>query len=187
MARQGNTDTDMGLENIFKEMEKLKSMCVKVGIPEDAETGDGLHIAQYAAWNELGVRNKDDSGWYIPPRPFMRNTADGKRGKIQEAIDKYIGSVLQGKADTKTALSGMGEAVVGLTKDTIKEGPWEKNSPITIHGTNPKIPGKRRKSTYQFIKGKGSSKPLIDTGIMKNSIQYIIEQNGKEIARGRGK
>jgi hypothetical protein len=192
----------MGLANIFKEMEKLKRMTVKVGLPDGSgeakdDTGKQLLIAQYAAWNELGVKNKDNTGWYIPPRPFMRNTADGKREKIQEAIDKNIGLVQHGKADAKTALRGLGETVVGLTKRTITEGPWAANSDVTIHGTQAVVVGKETKvskktgKTYtktikkQFIKGKKSSKPLIDTGAMKNSIQYVTELNGTEIDRGK--
>jgi hypothetical protein len=202
MARQGNTDTDMGLENILKEMEKLKDMTVKVGLPVgsgeyDDDNGKKLLIAQVAAWNELGVKNKDDTGWYIPPRPFIRTTADSKREKIQEAIDKNIGLVLHGKADAKTALGGVGEAVVGLIKDTIREGPWDPNSEVTIHGSDSVVVGKETKvskktgKTYtktikkQFIKGKKSSKPLIDTGTMRNSIQYVTEKNGTEIGRGK--
>jgi hypothetical protein len=196
MAAHGTTDTDMGLKNILKEMEKLKEMTVKVGIPEDAKAG-GLHIAQYAAWNELGVKNKDNTGWYIPPRPFIRNTADGKRGKIQEAIDKNLGRVQNGKAVAKTALGRLGEAVVGLIKGTISEGPWTPNSKVTIHGTAAVVVDKETKvskktgKTYtktikkQFIKGKKSSKPLIDTGTMRRSIQYVTEKNGVEIDRGK--
>jgi hypothetical protein len=195
--KKGPIDKDLGLGDIFKEMDKLKEMTVKVGIPEDANA-DGLHIAQYAAWNELGVMKKDNSGWYIPPRSFMKNTADGKREKIQEAIDKNIGLVQNGKADAKTALGRVGEAVVGLTKDTIKEGPWDPNSEVTIHGSDAVVIGKETKISKKtgksytktikkkFIEGKrGSSKPLIDTGAMKDSIQYIIEQNGIEIGRGK--
>jgi hypothetical protein len=202
MAQKGYTDTDMGLKGIFREIEKLKEMTVKVGLPEGSDEheddeGKKVLIAQYAAWNELGVRNKDNTGWYIPPRPFMRNTADGKRGKIQEAIDKNIGLVLQGKADAKTALRGVGDGLVRLTKDTIKEGPWEPNSKVTIHGTVAVVVDKETKvskktgKTYtktikkQFIKGKKSSKPLINTGIMRMSIQYVIEENGTEIDRGK--
>lgn len=177
-AKDGIIDKDLGLEDIFKEMNALKEMTVKVGIPEDA-SADGLHIAQYAAWNELGVMKKDGSGWYIPPRPFMRTTADSKREKIQKAIDASIGLIQHGKTDAKTALGRVGEAFIGLIKETIKSGPWDKNSYITIHGT-PK--GKNGK---QFIKRKKSTKPLIDTGAMKNSIQYITERNGAEIDRGK--
>jgi hypothetical protein len=184
--KKGLIDQDLGLQEILKEMGKLKDMRVKVGIPEDAKKSNGLHIATYATYNELGVKNKG-GGWFIPPRPFMRNTADGKREKIQEAIDKNIGRVQQGKTDAKTALGLLGEAVVTLTNDTIREGPWEPNSKITINGLRQKD-GRRYvkgKDGKPLIKGKKSTKPLIHTGAMIESIQYIIEQNGKEIARGK--
>jgi hypothetical protein len=183
MANKGMIDKDLGLANIFKEMEKLKSMSAKVGLPEGSGEHDGVDIATYAAWNELGVMKKDGGGWAIPPRPFMRTAADAKREQIGQLMAHEVGKVADGKQTAKEAIDVAAEGLIGLIKQTIQQGPWEKNSEITIHGTNPKIPGKRRKSTYQFIKGKGSSKPLIDTGTMKNSIQAVILKNGVPIDR----
>jgi hypothetical protein len=50
---------------------------------------------------------------------------------------KTIGQVQTGKRDAKTALGKLGEDVVGLIKDTIRTGPWEKNSEFTISGRMP--------------------------------------------------
>jgi hypothetical protein len=115
MAKKGYTDTDMGLADIFKEMENLKSMCVKVGVTEDVGSNKGIHrvrkvgkngkkskrkvkventngptIAQYASWNELGVLGPPMSSgkWSIPPRPFVRGFADGKRELIAKTMEK---------------------------------------------------------------------------------------------------
>jgi hypothetical protein len=196
-TNKGIEDNDKGMNDILKEYDSLKKMILKVGIPEGSGEQDGVSIAQYASWNELGVMRKDKSGWYIPPRPFIRTTLDTKREKIAQAIDKNIGIVKEGNADAKTALARVGEAVAGLIKQTIREGPWEKNSDVTINGTQAVVVGKETKvskksgKTYtktikkQFIKGKKSNKPLIDTGTMRNSIQYVIESNGAEIARGK--
>jgi hypothetical protein len=42
----------------------------------------------------------------------------------------------------------------------------------------------RVKIVKPLIKGKKSSKPLIDTGTMRDSMQYIVERSGLEIQRG---
>jgi hypothetical protein len=164
--KSGNTDTDMGLNDILKEMEKLKDMTVKVGIPEGGGDNEGVSIAQYASWNELGVMKKGGGGWHIPPRPFIRTTIDSKREKIQQVIDFSVRKVQSGKADAVTALGLLGHTVVGLVKSTLKNGSWVPNSAAT-----------RRK--------KGSSKPLIDNGTLHQEIQYVIRENSSEVDRGK--
>jgi hypothetical protein len=173
MAKQGTTDTDMGLADIFKEIEKLKSMCVKVGIPEEtgSQKGEGgVTVAQYASWNELGVMNKDESGWFIPPRPFVRGWADAKREQISKTIDKLTSRVVDGKLKAEDAIRLLGEFGKSGIKSYVKNGSFTPNSDVTINGSKPDKSGKK------FIKGKGSSKPLIDTRRMVNAIEYQIIQ-----------
>jgi hypothetical protein len=175
MTQKGYVDKDLGLKNILKEVQKLKSMCVKVGVTEDvgAQTIDGgATLAQIASWNELGVMNKDNTGWFIPPRPFVRGFADGKREQIAKTMEKLGGLVTGGKLDAHTAIRQLGEFGMGGVKSYIKNGTFAPNSDITIHGTKPGKNGKK------FIKGKGSSKPLIDTkNLVNNGIRFqIIEK-----------
>jgi hypothetical protein len=179
MAAHGTTDTDMGLADILKEMEKLKTMCVKVGITKDAgeKTADsGATLAQIASWNELGVlrkpgKQKKGGKWFIPPRPFVRGWADGKREQIAKTLEKVGKLVSEGKHDAYTAIRRIGEYSQGGIKAYIKNGTFTPNSDVTIHGSKPDKNGK------QFIKPKKSTKPLIDTGTMRNSIRYqVIEK-----------
>jgi hypothetical protein len=185
---QGNTDTDMGLKNIFKEMEKLKSMCVKVGVTEDVGSNKGMHrvrkvgksgkktkqkvkventngptILQYAEWNELGVKGPpySETGggvWFIPPRPFVRGWADGKREQIAKTQERLTKQVTSGKIDADTAIRRLGEFGQSGIKSYIRNGPHIQNADSTVAK-------------------KGSSKPLIDTGTLRNSIRYqVIEK-----------
>jgi hypothetical protein len=163
MAAQGNTDTDLGMEAILKEMEELKSMCVKVGVTEDAgaqTTESGATIAQIASWNELGVMGPPLSQhgggkWFIPPRPFIRGFADGKREQIQKTLDKLGGLVSSGKLTAEMAMARLGEYGQSGVKSYIRNGPFTPNADSTIAK-------------------KGSSKPLIDTGTLRNSIRYQV-------------
>jgi hypothetical protein len=175
MAKHGVTVKDLGLKNILKETEKLKSLCVKIGVTEDVggkSVDGGPALARIAEWNELGVMNKDNTDWFIPPRPFIRGFADGKRELIAKTMDKLGGLVASGKLDAHTAIRQLGEEGMNGVKSYIdKDGSFTPNSDITINGTKPGKDGKK------FIKGKGSSKPLIDTGTMRNSIRFqIIEK-----------
>jgi hypothetical protein len=169
MAQQGNTDTDMGLENIFKEMEKLKSMCVKVGVTEDvgAQTVDGgLTLAEIATHNELGVLGPPfsqygDGKWFIPPRPFVRGFADGKRELTAKTMEKLTKLVSGGKLKAETAIRMLGEYGMDGVKSYIHNGEFTQNADSTIAK-------------------KGSSKPLIDQGerggLLGNIRFQIIEK-----------
>jgi hypothetical protein len=179
MAKRSYVYTDLGLEDILKEMEKLKSMCVKVGVTEDVGSKKGMHrvrktlksgkkskqkvkventsgptIAQYASWNELGVKN-EGGGWLIPPRPFVRGFADGKREQIAKTLEKVGKLVSEGKHDADTAIRRIGEYGQDGIKSYIRNGEFTPNADSTI--------AKKR-----------SSKPLIDTGTMRNSIRYQV-------------
>jgi hypothetical protein len=167
MAQKGNTDTDMGLEDIFKETEKLKSMCVKVGVTEDVgskTTEGGSTIAQIAERNELGVLGPPMSQygggkWFIPPRPFVRGWADGKREQIANTMERLGKQVASGKLDADTAIRRLGEFGQDGVESYIKNGPHIQNADSTI--------ARKRDST----------KPLIDNSTLLNSTRYqVIEK-----------
>jgi hypothetical protein len=154
-------------------------MCVKVGVTEDVgaqTTEGGATLAQIASWNELGVlgppMSQHGSGlWFIPPRPFVRGWADGKREQIAKTHEKLYGLVMGGKLKAEEAVRRLGEFGQSGVKSYIKHGSFTPNSDVTINGSKPGKNGKK------FIKGKGSSKPLIDTGTLRNSIRYqVIEK-----------
>jgi hypothetical protein len=169
MARKGTTDTDLGLEDIFKEMEKLNSMCVKVGITEDvgAQKVDGgdATLAEYATYNELGVKRKkkdededENAGgiWLIPPRPFVRGWADAKREQIAKTEEMLTKLVADGKLKAETAIRQLGEYGMDGVKSYVKHGSFIPNAKST----------KARK--------RGSSKPLIDTHTMINAVNFQV-------------
>jgi hypothetical protein len=168
MPQQGNTDTDMGLANIFKETEKLKSMCVKVGVTEDVGSkkheGSDATIAQIASWNELGVLGPPMSQhrggkWFIPPRPFVRGFADGKRELIAKTMEKLGGLVSGGKLKADTAIERLGEFAEDGVRSYIRNGSFTPNADSTI------------------ARKRGSTKPLQDMGTLKGSIRHqVIEK-----------
>jgi hypothetical protein len=160
-------DKDFGLENIFKEMDKLKSMCVKVGVTEDVGTqavDGGLTLAEIATHNELGVLgppfSQNGGGkWFIPPRPFVRGWADAKREEIANTKEKIARQVSGGKWSADDAIRRLGEYGQSGIKSFIRNGPFTPNADSTI------------------ARKRGSTKPLQDTGTLKNSIRYqVIEK-----------
>jgi hypothetical protein len=184
MADQGFTDTDKGMEKALAELAKLGNMYAKVGFPDnDDSNSDGVRIAQYAYWNENGVTSnknvlKKGKLWVLPPRPFMSQAVDNNEEQIVQTGEKLVKQVTEGKIDARTAMRRNAENMVSLIKMTIKNGDFKENADITINGTAPGKDGK------QFIRGKKSSKPLIDSGIMRDSVMYQIFENEAKVEEG---
>lgn len=147
------TDKDKGMQKILKELRKLNRVFVKVGILSSAGTIDGVAVAQYATWNENGVAGKGK--WKIPPRPFIKGWATTKSEEIKNTITKLYGQVASGQMSANTALNSLGVYAKSGIQAYIRQGNFVPNSPVTIML-------------------KGSSKPLIDTGTMRNNVNYEV-------------
>lgn len=146
---------DKGWNRIKKELKDMDGAFTAVGFPGDVsesqkavgETGS-FTMASLAAVHEYGRR--DDS---IPSRPFMRQTFQKNLKRIEKLQAKLKDKVIQNKLSIKKALGQLGEWYVGQTKKEITKGDFEQLS-------------------EQTILKKGSSKPLVDEGIMRNSITH---------------
>jgi len=157
----GIRDTDKGMEKIRKEIAALSELSVKAGIIEGAGSVDGVSIAQYAAYNEFGVPGKKKK-WRIPPRPFIRGFIENESAEIKATQEMLVKQVSEGKMSANTAIKRLGQYAQDGIKRYIMSGDFEPNAEATI----------QRK--------KGSSRPLIDTGTMRNSVRYkVIKRGGK--------
>lgn len=141
---------DKGYYNIVRNVEKAKTAFVSCGLHQDAGSNEGVHIAEYAAYNEYGTDN-------IPSRPFMATTFDQKRGKIEQEIKKEYDNVLQGQATTYDALRRIGIKYSEMIKTTIE----------TVDFL-PKLADSTIKAK------KGSTRTLIDSGQMRKSVNYKV-------------
>lgn len=143
--------TDDG-KRIFRELDKLASLMVAVGFQQgDATEESGVDICDVAAFNELGTE-------HIPSRPFMRQSIDGNADKITEFMQSKVDEIIGGKTADQV-LKEIGIFQKGLVQETIKEGDFAPNAPATI-------------------RKKGSATPLIDTGLMRQSVNYQIKKKG---------
>ena len=108
-------------------------------------------LAAIAAIHEFGLGG-------MPQRSFLRSAFDENKPMINKMGDHIVNSAIKG-ISTETALDQLGNVVQGMVQKKIVDGPFVPNSPATI---------KRKKS----------SKPLIDTGHLRQSIRYVIERKG---------
>lgn len=139
-----------GLEQELTLMQKFANASVKIGIQSDA----GQHkeseadVVDIAIWNEFGTEK-------TPSRPFIRQCFADHQGLVEQHLQRIVLSVTKG-SDLRLELARLGQWYEGKQKQTLRNYPWKAN----------------RKST---IRRKKSSKPLIDTGQLVNSIRYQVE------------
>jgi phage gpG-like protein len=148
-------DRDRGFKALLKRLIKRKSPRVRVGIygtkGNARYKGTGATVAEVAAVHEFGAPSKN-----IPKRSFLRDTATIHEKQIRRNMALTTERVITGVESERTALLKFGEWFVGVVKKRIAAG----------------IPPALKAET---IRRKGSSKPLIDTGQLRNSITAEVE------------
>ncbi len=143
-------------KRLMKELRELASLEVRIGYQrgELAGSDDGssrAELVDIAMWNELGTVN-------IPSRPFMRDSVDKHIAAINHVLTAQKDALLNG-ASAREILETVGLFQQDLIQTEIEQGDFVENAKSTI----------RRK---------GSDKPLVDTGRMKNSVLYYIVKKG---------
>jgi hypothetical protein len=123
---------------------------LKVGFFKGEYPDDGPMIAAVAAWNEFGVAKHNQ-----PPRPFFRRMIveqSGKWPKMAAMLLKANG------CDIDATLDILGQEIQGRVQESIRALTEPPLSPVTIAK-------------------KGHDKPLIETALMVNSVNYqVVEE-----------
>lgn len=145
---------DRGWKRIKRELAKAKGAKVKIGLQADAgQHREGrIDIVQLAAIHEFGAPRRG-----IPERPFIRSTADEQRESMFRTTRAELDKIYTGRSDVAKSLSVMGQ----IMQDKI------------IAKINSGIPPPNRPGT---IRKKGSSKTLVDTGQLKQSVRWQLEK-----------
>ena len=139
-------------QRFFWELAELKELEVRVGFQRGkSQEEDGTDMCDVAAFNELGTD-------HIPARPFIRQSVDDNESKINSFLKEEVKDFAQGKS-AKQILKEIGNFQKDLMQDKITSGSFAPNAESTI-------------------KKKGSSKPLVDTGRMRKSVNYVIQKKG---------
>lgn len=117
---------------------------LEIGFFENAKYPNGAYVATIAKYQEYGTIN-------IPARPFFRNAINSK---YQAWLNVY-GKSLKNNDNYKLTLSKTGE----VARNDIVKSITSINEPPLKQST---------------IKAKGSSNPLIDTGLLRRSVSYKV-------------
>ena len=119
---------------------------LKIGFPRSKSTQSNV---RKALWNEFGTRR-------IPARPFLRTSMRNNRAKYLKMAHADAKQILAGSMSIERSLARIGIVAQGDVQMSIVAGNWTPNAPSTV-------------------KRKGSSRPLIDTGAMRQAVTWVIE------------
>lgn len=133
---------------------------VEAGFFETAKYDDGTPVAYIAAIQEFGYPEGK-----IPSRPFFRNAIKANEQKWENAASRLILSVIEGKLSKEQALDQLGQLMKGDIQEAIIDGEFEELKQATLDARQ------SRKRTAGV-----ASKPLIDTGHMMRSVDYVVEK-----------
>jgi hypothetical protein len=159
--KDSRTEWD-NLTRRVKEVRRGRVPSVKIGVFANKQGSD---LVTYASANEFGVtRNVVNIGTgttkseiRIPERSYLRSAVAENKKEINEFVSARFSDFLDGKTSVPRALKRIGLFATKLVKKKIREGPFVPNALSTILR-------------------KGSSKPLIDTGRLRQSITHEIDR-----------
>ena len=140
---------------LMQTLKELGDLEVRIGFQHgEATEEDGTDICDIAAWNELGTV-------HAPSRPFMRQSVDDNEAKINSFLKTQKRRLLAGES-AQQVLNSIGIFQKGLIQKNIVDGHFVPNAPATVSM-------------------KGSDRPLIDTGRMRQSVNFVIKRKGDRI------
>lgn len=125
---------------------------VKIGVFQSSGSEpDGISIVELAAIHEFGSPAAN-----IPERSFLRATFDGKKAELQKVTATLAKKIMTGKITISHALDVLGQWGVSAIKRRITEGAGipPPNAPATL-------------------KAKDSTRTLVDSSHLLNSITYV--------------
>lgn len=137
------------LQGMAERLSKAKT--VDVGFLAGATYPDGTSVPTVAALNEFGVPSHNQ-----PPRPFFRGMIAEKQGEWGPASAELLKA---NDYDTARILDQVGAAIAGQLRQSIVSFDGAPLAPSTVAR-------------------KGFATPLIDTGVMSNSVDHRV--NGRD-------
>lgn len=141
-------DRNRGLAEFTRQMRGKRRVVIEVGL-QDGDMNGNKSVAEYGMKNEFGTSRQ-------PSRPFMRPAFDENIQKIRQQMNLQYQAVLSGASTLYQAVGIIGQYHVRDIQNKISDNVPPPNSPVTIAL-------------------KGSDRTLIDTGIMRASVRYVMK------------
>lgn len=155
-GRVETKDKDRGFKRILATLKEASQSEVAIGWFPDAKhesAGEAIQTAEIATIHEFGTST-------VPARPMIGPVHDTNLLRYRARLKELWGKIVALEISTEAALVIFGAMVEADLKRWITSGPHAPLSPITIAR-------------------KGSSRPLIDTGAMRDQVMFRHQVGGK--------
>jgi hypothetical protein len=178
-----------GFAGLVKRLQGLQKRQIQVGIPQQTSSrkSEGINNAELLYIHTHGIRRKAmrkemqegmDRGlkyseafslyiqshgsplWHSPPRPVLEPAIKANKEKIALQFSKIVKATADGNADAmERAITSTGMTAQNACRAWFKDprNGWPRNDPKTV-------------------KLKGSDKPLVDSGELRDSIVYVVRE-----------
>ncbi len=178
-----------GFAGLVKRLQGLQKRQIQVGIPQQTSSrkSEGINNAELLYIHTHGIRRKAmreemqegmDRGlkyseafslyiqshgsplWHSPPRPVLEPAIKANKEKIAMQFSKIVKATADGNADAmERAITSTGMTAQNACRAWFKDprNGWTRNDPKTL-------------------KLKGSDKPLVDSGELRDSIVYVVRE-----------
>lgn len=157
-----------GFDRLQALINDANRLTLKVGFPSAAHYEDGTSVAQVAVDNEFGVPSQ-----HIPPRPFMRPTAAAKRQEWTDNMGRGAAAAVRGARTLTQVLDQIGMMAAGDIAHKITQIVSPPLADLTVANRM------NRYASNQAHVG-NLTKPLIDTGLMFNSVTHEVGDDSGE-------
>lgn len=140
-------------KQLLKNLESMRRFDLLVGVPQEETEREDDEITNAQL---MFIHSEGSPAHNIPPRPVIEMTLKEEKEKISEKFKKALNVVVKG-GDPRAELEKLGIYVVNKIKAKFGSEDLAPLQPATI-------------------KAKGSDRPLIDTGQLRNSITYVVRK-----------
>lgn len=155
----GRQQVEQAMKDLAKRLEREQR--VLVGVPIGAgEYEDGVNYATIMAVNNFG-----SADGHIPARPVLQPAVEEGAPVYRRLAEVMLPKVLSGDMEMRVLLEQMGSLAEGHVKQYMTDLRTPPNAQSTIDK-------------------KGSDNPLIDTGALRQSIRYVIDDSNDPLEEG---
>ena len=154
---RGRVSSGQGVVNRIREIQRklAQNKEVAVGLPADSGNHpDGMSMVRLGAIHEFGA-----PGAGIPERSFLRVPLRSAQDELASVFKKLMQQVQSGDLTFDQALNQLGAKGASISQEAISAGIDPANAPATVAA-------------------KGSSRPLVDTGALRQSITWVVRDKG---------
>jgi hypothetical protein len=172
-------DKDLGFKKINEVFSRFKSATASVGVLSGGQPyvkiskkekkrlkdlgiePDQTTLGEVAAAHELGTDT-------IPKRPFLSQAFEKHQRSLKKLSIELMRKIIDGTIDPESAVKKMGETHQGQVQENFIKGNFQPLSPLTLQ--------------LRKEQGISGTRPLIETGRLRQSITYKVKMKGNPIS-----